>query len=157
MHTGTSLTSCVDAHIEVAKPVCLAILKYSRSDTMITMAQVKEMENFDTYCGMQGNAGERCSGSFYWQTKAGCKGWRQERGRTCDSVGRQYWRVGRTEMHVLKNFSACEFGFSKYLWVLKDESEIIAVDDIGDVQIDAENNDEKTGDTLTQVTCFRHL
>ena len=53
--------------------------------------------------------------------------------------------------YFLKKFSVREFGFNKYLSVLKDESEIIAVDDIGDMQVDAENNDEQTGGTLTQV------
>ena len=39
----------------------------------------------------------------------------------------------------------------KYLSVLKDESEIMVIDDIGDVQVDRENDDEQSGGSLTHV------
>lgn len=35
--------------------------------------------------------------------------------------------------------------------MLKDESKIVVIDDIGDVQVDTENDDEQSGGSLTHV------
>ena len=61
--------------------------------------------------------------------------------------------VGRPKSYIilLKKFSVCEYGFSKYLSVLKDESEILATDDIGHVLVDRDNDDEQNGGSLSPV------
>ena len=53
--------------------------------------------------------------------------------------------------YSLKNFAVREFANRKYLSIVKEESEIVPIEDIGEVSVDTNNDEARSGGTLTNV------
>ena len=120
----------------------------SRND-VITLAQVKDAEIFDSVT-------VKCKVTLVKDVIEVSTGKRKQDVKVGDKTGVglvTLWEesVGLLEedkSYILKNFSVREFGFSKYLSVLKGESEIVLIDDIGDVVVDRENEEQRGGNLI---------